>query len=131
MTATDAAAQQTPRTRLSEHGANGQTYLAYLGTAASFASFGAAIASFSLYLERSGVTLEDRRIGKMISGSRGIGGGMVVLGIILMIWAMLNYGSVARQIERQQFRPPVTGIYAITALILFFGASTVAWLIIV
>src|SRR5262245_385018 len=80
--------KQSPH--LSEHLANERTYLAYLRTSISLISFGITINRFSLYLIQSD-KVPERALSHwaMVDVGR-VGFGMVVFGLLLMIWAPLH-----------------------------------------
>src|SRR6516225_8620375 len=83
-------ARRPPQAHLSEHLANERTYLAYLRTAISLISFGVTINRFSLFLIQSKQMPERALLWNMVGVGR-LGIGMVVLGLLLLIWAAIHY----------------------------------------
>jgi putative membrane protein len=54
--------------------------------------------------------------------------GMVIFGIAVVIWAVLNYGRVKRQIDRGDFRPDLRIIVTIAIVIVGLAGLGLFWL---
>jgi putative membrane protein len=112
---------------LSEHLSNERTHLAYLRTSIAVMSFGITINRFSLYLLQSEkITTETPR--RMMEDTEQVGFGMVIFGMLLMLWAGIRYTTVSRAIDRGDFRPSKKMIWIITIGVLLLGASSLVWL---
>jgi putative membrane protein len=115
---------------LSGHLANERTYLAYLRTAVSLMSFGIAINRFGIFLETSDRTPKLPRLVAHAVSTEDLGIGMVLIGMVLLLWAAIHYLLILRQIDRQDFRPRPRSILILTTLVLVFGLGGVFWLFI-
>jgi putative membrane protein len=120
-------AQKPPQAHLSEHLANERTYLAYLRTAISLISFGVTINRFSLFLIQSKQMPERALLWNMVGVGR-LGIGMVVLGLLLLIWAAIHYTQLSRAIDQETYRPRLAGAWVITAAVLFGGGMSLIWI---
>jgi putative membrane protein len=119
-------ARQSPR--LSEHLANERTYLAYLRTSVSLISFGITINRFSQYLIQSDRVPEHALSHWAMVDVGRLGFGMVVFGLLLMIWAPLHCMRVSRGIDQGDYKPSLASVWVITAGVLFGGAISLIWL---
>jgi len=117
-----------PKANLSEHLANERTYLAYLRTAISLISFGITINRFSIYLIQSN-KLPEQTLGRwdMVSVGR-VGFGMVIFGLLLIVWAGIHFTRVSRGIDRGDYRPSQFVMWIITASVLIGGGISLIWL---
>jgi putative membrane protein len=120
--------RRSPQPHLSEHLANERTYLAYLRTCISLISFGITINRFSLYLIQSN-RVPERALSRwdMVSVSRA-GFGMVIFGLLLMIWAGVHYSRVSRGIDHGNYQPSHMSTWIITAVVLLGGGISLIWL---
>ena len=116
------------KANLSEHLANERTYLAYLRTAISLISFGITINRFSIYLIQSN-KLPEQTLGRwdMVSVGR-VGFGMVIFGLLLIVWAGIHFTRVCRGIDRGDYRPSQFVTWIITASVLIGGGISLIWL---
>jgi putative membrane protein len=124
----DPVQQTVGLARLSDHLANERTYLAYLRTAVSLISFGIAINRFGIFLETSDRKPETPRLISRATSSEDLGIGMVLIGMALLLWALIHYMMILRQIDRQDFRPRPRSILILTTLIMICALSSVVWL---
>lgn len=120
------------RTSLSDvrsHLANERTHLAYLRTAVSLMSFGITLNRFSIYLEQSGSHEHIQSTRFLLRDAANVGWGLVVLGTALLIWALLRYRRVYRQIVEVRFQPDSLSVTLLTLAVVLLGAISAAWLI--
>ncbi len=117
-----------PQAHLSEHLANERTYLAYLRTAISLISFGITLNRFSLFLIQS-KEVPERALARFdLLGLSRIGFGMVIFGLLLMLWAGWHFTSVSRGIDRGDYRPNQRAAWIITFCVLLGGGVSLIWL---
>lgn len=125
---TTASAGPARKAHLSEHLANERTYLAYLRTSISLISFGVTINRFSLYLIQSN-KLPPHTVERWSLADVGrLGLGMVIAGLILLVWACVHYTHISNQIERGDFRPSPIMAWIITLAVLLGGGVSLLWL---
>jgi putative membrane protein len=122
------AGNRPPQAHLSEHLANERTYLAYLRTSVSLLSFGITINRFSLYLIQSKAVPERALAHFDLLGLSKVGFGMVILGLLLMLWAGWHFTSVSRGIDRGDYQPNQLAAWIITLFVLLGGGISLIWL---
>ncbi len=128
VTKTESGENRSKQPHLSEHLANERTYLAYLRTAISLISFGITINRFSLYLIQTNKVSEyATERWDMVSVGR-VGFGMVIFGLVLMIWAGVHYNRVSNGIETGNYRPSNIITWVITVGVLLGGGVSLIWL---
>lgn len=122
------ADRQFAQLHMSEHLANERTHLAYVRTAVSLVSFGITINRFSIFL------MENARIGRtgrfattMVDTER-LGIGMVVLGLVLLLWAGYRYQRVNTAINEGRYQPNLVAIWIMTIGIFISGTISLLWL---
>src|SRR5690349_22477247 len=103
-TSAAASGSTDPKVHLSEHLANDRTYLAYLRTAISLISFGVTINRFSLYLIQSDKVSERALSHWNLAEVGRLGLGMVILGLILLVWAAIYFTRVSGAIDRGNYK---------------------------
>jgi putative membrane protein len=120
----------THRTGLADlrsHLANERTHLSYLRTCISLIGFGITINRFSIFMqEKENLVLDGD--GPVMRGSEFAGAGMVVAGLILLMWSLYRYWHVNQDIVNARFRPLHKMVIGITAVLLVGGGATVSWL---
>jgi putative membrane protein len=124
---TEIAARQTRPQDFTAHLANERTHLAWLRTSVSVIVLGIAINRFSRYLSESD-SLSPPRVMVSLIDERRLGFGMVVFGILLMVWAAIRYTRVSREIDRGQYRPITVAVWVITLTVLLMGSGSLIWL---
>ncbi|MDX3885337.1 MAG: DUF202 domain-containing protein [Sphingomonas sp.] len=112
------------RTKLSNdrsHLSNERTHLSYVRTAVSLMSFGITINRFAVFLAE-GKGYDDRIATRRMWSTEQFGLGMVVVGIILLIWSLFRYRAIHAQLLSQEFRPPAVSVLLLTLAIIALGA---------
>ncbi len=123
------AANRAPQAHLSEHLANERTYLAYLRTSISLITFGITINRFSIYLTQSKMLPTERALPRLdLIGVGRVGFGMVVFGLILLVWAAIHSSHVSRGIDDGTYRPSQKSAWIITAGVLLGGGVSLLWI---
>ncbi|HKD81123.1 MAG TPA: DUF202 domain-containing protein [Candidatus Angelobacter sp.] len=123
--ATGSSASQA---HVSEHLANERTYLAYLRTAVSLISFGITINRFSLFLIQSKEVTERALTHFNLLGLSRVGFGMVIFGLLLMLWAGIHSTQVSQEIDRGDYRPNRRAAWIITLGVLLAGGISLIWI---
>ena len=113
--------------KITEHLSNERTYLAWLRTSISMISLGIAINKFSLSLFQANA-LPTQRPPRWVSDAEQIGYGLVIFGILVMIWAAIRYEKVSREIEARDFRPSRFAVWTVTAGVLVLGLVGLIWM---
>lgn len=130
----------TDRTELSEHRtalsdsrsllANERTHLGYLRTAVALMSFGITLNRFVLFLvqDRDAGGMTSAQIAQRVESTEHVGVGMVVVGIVLLIWSLLRYRHVNRHILTARLKPSRISVIVLTVAIILTGAATTVYL---
>lgn len=119
------------RTTLSDvrsHLANERTHLSYLRTSVSLISFGVTLNRFSLFLLQN---KEMTRYGgrSLLHDTTNIGIGMVVLGSLLLAWAIGHFIKTAKSIEAVNYKPSRWSVLFFSISVLVVGTISTAWMI--
>lgn len=127
----------THRTRLSikrtglsdlrSHLSNERTHLSYLRTSISLIGFGITLNRFSVFLQEQGQLTADATR-PMLRDTEYTGAGMVILGLVLIVWSLYRYWHVNQDIRRAAFRPLHRAIVVLTVLLVLLGGATSLWL---
>ena len=121
--------------RLSEHLANERTYLAYVRTSIALITFGITINRFSLFLiqtrpglleEKPEMAVPTPRI--LMGDTEHLGMGMVIGGLVLLVWSAIRYSRIRAQIQRDDFTSDTITIWFVTFGVLVLGVWSVLWL---
>lgn len=121
-------ANRPPQAHLSEHLANERTYLAYLRTSISLISFGITVNRFSLFLIQS-KELPERALTRWnLVGVSRLGFGMVIFGLLLLVWATIHSSHISRNIDQENYRPSTISAWVITAAVLLGGGLSLIWI---
>jgi putative membrane protein len=121
-------AQKPPPAHLSEHLANERTYLAYLRTAISLISLGITINRFSIFLIQSKELPEKAMAHWNLTGVSRLGFGMVVFGLLLLVWAAIHYSQIGRGIDQGNYRPNPLSAWIISGAVLLGGGIGLVWI---
>jgi putative membrane protein len=118
---------QRKHLRLAEHLANERTFLAYLRSSLTLISFGITINRFSLFL----MLLQDRSPGRrmqaMLIETERVAFGMILFGMVLLLWGAIHYTIVIRAIEREVYRPNPTFVWVTTTSLLAITLLTLVF----
>lgn len=118
------------RTGLSDlrsHLSNERTHLSYLRTSISLIGFGITLNRFAVFLQEKGMISQQSQM-PMLHNTENAGSGMVIVGLVLIAWALYRYWHVNQDIERGVFRPLHRAVVGLTVLLLLGGGTTAAWL---
>jgi putative membrane protein len=116
---------RTQVSNLRSHLANERTHLSYLRTTVSLIGFGITLNRFSIYLIQE--NLHPNRAG-MLRDTGNAGLGMVVLGLLLLLWSIYRYWRVGQDIERGEYVRRQRGTIAASLGLLLLGGLTALWL---
>jgi putative membrane protein len=98
--------------------ANERTYLAFVRTALSLISLGISVNRFSLYLIEKNVISMATTTGQTLRSTETLGAGMVVVGLLVMIWGTVHFGLTYRGIEQQTYRGGQAHVWILSGIIL-------------
>lgn len=121
------SAHRTGLSNLRSHLSNERTHLSYLRTSISLIGFGITINRFSVFLQEKG-RLAAGQPEPMLRSSEHAGAGMVVIGLVLIVWSLYRYWRVYQDIQRARFRPLHRAVVTLTALLILAGGTTTVWL---
>lgn len=127
VSSTELAVHRTGLADLRSYLANERTHLAYLRTAVSLIGFGITINRFSIFVQEKGVQVESHVV-PAFRTSEYAGAGMVVIGLILVLWSLYRYWHVTQDIAKARFRPLHRAVTTLTLLLLLAGGTTSFWL---
>jgi len=119
------AVYRTHVANLRSHLANERTHLAYLRTCVSLIGFGITINRFGIFLLQQGQALKSR---PLLQDASNAGLGMVILGLLLLLWSIYRYWQVSRDIESGQFVSRYRGTLGASIGLLVLGGVTALWL---
>ena len=121
---TDPAAKENT----AQHLSNERTYLAYVRTAVALITFGITTNRFGAFLIQSKQVAQNESIRWNLVGVEQAGLGMVIFGMIVVIWAAVNYMRVKRQIDRGDYRPDLRIIWMIAIVVVGGGGFGLLWM---
>jgi len=125
---TQLAVRRTGLADLRSHLANERTHLAYLRTAVSLISFGITLNRFSVFLQQQGTLTPGKGTHEMLRDTGNVGSGMVLLGLIVVVWSLYRYWHVNRDIVSGNFRSMGFAVIAYTLLVVVLGGLSAVWL---
>lgn len=120
--------------RSNEHLANERTFLAWLRTCIALMGLGFVVARFSLFLREFGIITKNQTIPSNLpdpSSSTMLGMSMISLGILLIIYALMNYLKAKKAIEAGIYVPKPSIMYLSTISIVIFGVITIVYLVMI
>ncbi|HZO73237.1 MAG TPA: DUF202 domain-containing protein [Ktedonobacteraceae bacterium] len=113
--------------KVADHLANERTFLAWIRTGLATITFGFVIARFGLLLRE--LTLKNATSsGVLFHYSALIGVALTVLGVIMMIFALLNFFNIRRSIDNENFHPSMAFTIILTVLASLIGLVLAAYL---
>jgi len=113
--------------KASQHLSNERTYLSYIRTAIALIGFAVTTNGFSMFLVQSNLISQNESMRWELVEVERAGIGMVICGMILVIWTALQYRRVRRQIDRGDFRPDSRIIWTIAFVIVVGGGLSLLW----
>ena len=111
---------------LRSHLANERTLLAYLRTGIAFISFGLTLNRFSLYLIENNMNYKGK---PFLNDTKNVGIGMVILGTLLLLWAISHFLKTAKEIDALAIAPAKWSLLFFAILVVLMGAATTFWMI--
>jgi len=110
-----------------DHLSNERTLLAWIRTSIAVIALGIAINRVSLFLmEIHQLVPELRAVAN--SHIKGLGGGLIVLGIVVLVGAFWHYLRVSRAIDSETYRPSTLAMGVTSATIVVMGVIALVWL---
>jgi putative membrane protein len=107
-----------PDPHIRDHLANERTFLAYLRTSLSLLSIGISINRFSLYLLEKSVGPVGSGERATLVGAEQLGVGMVVIGLVLLIYGIVRFTQMNRGIESQTYRPNTAAMWLLSGIVM-------------
>ncbi len=95
----------------SDHLANERTMLAWIRTGVALIGFGFVIAKFAVFL----AVIEGKR--SLSTSSVHLGLAMIALGVIVILYGLIDYVAVERSLTRNEFRPATLRHVAFIAVV--------------
>jgi putative membrane protein len=115
--------------RVTDHLANERTFLAWVRTALAIMAFGFAVERIGLALREIG--LKSSYIpASTIHDSTLVGVALVILGVVVLIFALVNFLSIRSAIDNKAFHPQANFSIILTALTTIIGVILVVYLIV-
>lgn len=106
--------------------ANERTHLAYLRTTVSLIGFGITINRFSTYLIQNNQGPKGGRV--LLKDASNAGYGMVLLGLALLVWSLVRYWLISREIASGVMVTHHRATIGFTIGLLLLGGFTALWL---
>src|SRR5215469_8664372 len=105
--------KQPRRQYLAEHLANERTHLAWLRTSFAVIVLGIAINRFSRFIVESEELSGVRSERAFLVDERRLGFGLVVFGMLLIVWSAIRYTRISSDIDQGQYRPATFAAWVI------------------
>ena len=116
--------------RLREHQANERTFLAWLRTSIALIGFGFAIARFGLFLRelQTSVIQQNIQTHSVIS-TQSVGLGLVIVGILFIVFAVWRYNQIFWQIEQANYQPNRVMVWVTGAIVIVLGLLSIPYIL--
>ena len=117
------------------HLVNVRTFLSWLRTCIALIGLGFVLARFGFFLEQFGLIVRNSQSKHLVDAQTGhfqstfLGICVVILGILLLIFALKNYLSTTKAIEEEDFVPKNFNIYAASISIVVLSFVIVIYLL--
>ena len=113
--------------RVTDHLANERTFLAWIRTGLATITFGFVVERFGLLLRQLGFknSLSDTPV--HISSIIGVS--LTLLGVLLMVFALVNFLHIRRAIDAERFHPPASFAVILTILACVIGVLLAVYLL--
>jgi putative membrane protein len=112
-----------------EHLANERTFLAWIRTSLALIGLGFVIVKFGLFLKQISILMEGKVIIPLKGYSSDIGVIMVALGVLLTIFAYVQYRRTGKQINNDTYVPSSLLTLFLTFSILVGGVILIVYLL--
>ena len=114
------------RQNLSEHLANERTMLAYVRTSIALLGFGLTLNRFGAFLRTVKPPAREERWYAVLHDANRMGIGMMVLGLVLLVWAAIHFVRVLHAIDRGDHRPRQLTVWILSSAIFVLGLFVTA-----
>lgn len=115
--------------RLSDYLANERTFLAWIRTSIAVMSLGFVVAKFSVWLRELGTRIQPQVPLRATGTSLPLGVGMMALGSVLAIAALMHYRAVNRAIARGEAGSDDRLIIGVAILVALLGAAMIFYML--
>jgi putative membrane protein len=123
----EAAVDSSGNRHVLDHLSNERTLLAWIRTSIAVIALGIAINRVSLFLmEIHQLVPELRAVAN--SHIKGLGVGLIVLGIVVLVGAFWHYLRVSHAIDSETYRPSTVAMGVTSAAIVVMGVIALVWL---
>ncbi|MCF0040350.1 MULTISPECIES: YidH family protein [Dyadobacter] len=112
-----------------DHLANERTYLAWLRTGIGIMAFGFVVVKFSLFVKQLGFVLQTQVATPSHAYSAIIGIFLVVLGMLAILFAFLQYRRTDKQLKTGRYKPTTLLTTILTGVILVISILLIAYLL--
>ena len=120
--------QESASKKVSDHLANERTFLAWIRTGLATITFGFVIERFGLLLRELGIK-KQTVLFFSVPFSTLIGVSLIVLGVVVIIVALLNFLHIRRAIDAETFHPPTRFAILLTILTSLVGLLLAVYLL--